>query len=108
MYSATLLTAAEPLILSNMKILLNVRINLTDDRKVFTVWARPHRYLPGIEFYTGCSDNLSEAIRNLEDSLPESFAIDDEILVNKSHIESVLLRPFDIVKSNSVRTFILN
>ena len=89
-----------------MKILLNVRINLTDDGKVFTVWARPHRYLPGIEFHTGTSDSLPEAIRNLEDSLPETFAIDDEILVKKSHIEPVLLRPFDIVKSNRIRTFL--
>ena len=88
-----------------MKILLNVRINLTDYGKVFTVWARPHRYLPGIEFYTGMSDNLPEAIRELEDSFPESFAIDDEILVKKSHIEPVLLRPFDIIKSDRIRTF---
>lgn len=91
-----------------MKIYLNVRINLTGTSKTFTVWARPHRFLPGIEFYTGTSNNLPEAIRNLEDSLPKSFAIDDEILVKKSHLEYVILRPFDIVKSSIVRTFVLN
>ena len=90
-----------------MKILLNVRINLTDDGKVFTVWARPHRYLPGIEFHTGSSDNLPEAIRNLEDSFPESFAIDDDIVIKKSHLQPILIRPFDIVASNAIRTFTL-
>ena len=90
-----------------MKILLNVRINLTDDGKVFTVWARPHRYLPGIEFHTGSSDNLPEAIHNLEDSFPESFAIDDDIVIKKSHLQPFLIRPFDIVASNAIRTFTL-
>ena len=90
-----------------MKILLNVRINLTDDGKVFTVWARPHRYLPGIEYYTGSSDNLSEAIRDLEASLPESFAIDDDIIIRTSHLQPILIRPFDIVASNAIRTFTL-
>ena len=91
-----------------MKVYLNVRINFIDGERTFTVWPRANRFLPGIEFHTGTSNNLPEAIRNLEDSLPESFAIDDEILVKKSHIESVLLRPFDIVRSSVVRRFLLN
>lgn len=90
-----------------MKIRLNVRINITHEGKVFTVWPRPNRYLPGVEFYTGMSDSLPEAIVELMESLPQSFAIDDEVCVVKSSLECIPVRPFDIVKSSSQRMFCL-
>lgn len=90
-----------------MKIRLNVRINITQEGKVFTVWPRPNRYLPGVEFYTGMSHSLPGAIADLMESLPQSFAIDDEICVVKSTLECIPARPFEIVKSSNQRIFCL-
>ena len=64
-----------------MKIKLNVRINITSSGKEFTIWARQHRYLPGIEFYTGSGISTSEAVADLFSKLPDVFTIDDEISV---------------------------
>ena len=52
-----------------MKVYLNVRINITETGRTFTVWARPNRFLPGIEFHTGMADNLSDAVHELRNSL---------------------------------------
>ena len=91
-----------------MNIYLNVRVTITDDGRRFTVWSRPHRYLPGIEFYTGMSDSLNGAIRSLEDVLPDSFAIDDEISIKTTSLNPIISRPFEIVKSGEVRLFCLS
>ena len=91
-----------------MKIKLNVRINITSSGKVFTIWARQHRYLPGIEFYTGSGISTSEAVADLFSKLPYVFTIDDEISVRTTSLEHVLQRPFGVVKSDSIRQFILN
>ena len=48
-----------------MKIYLNVRLNLENTGQTFTVWPRPHRFLPGLEFFTGSADCLSAAITDL-------------------------------------------
>ena len=88
-----------------MKILLNVRINLTETGRIFIVWARPHRFLPGIEFHTGMGETLPMAIDNLSESLPDYFCIDNELSVRSDKFEYVFKRPFDILKSKSLRTF---
>ena len=90
-----------------MKIKLNVRVNLTKSGKIFTIWARPHAHLPGIEFYTGLADNLSDAVHELRNSLPYGFPIDDEISVCSASLDFVIVRPFDIVKSDVQRVFIV-
>lgn len=90
-----------------MKVYLNVRINLTSDGRTFTVWARPNLFLPGIEFHTGSADNLSDAVRALRDSLPDDFPIDDEFSVMTSDIEFTVIRPFQMVRSESIRTFVV-
>ena len=90
-----------------MKVYLNVRINQTDGVRIFTVWPRPNRYLPGIEFHTGISENLAEAVHQLKESLPEIFPIDDEYSVLSKSLEYAVIRPFETLKSHSIKTFVL-
>ena len=90
-----------------MKIRLNVRINLTSDGRMFTVWPKFHIFLPGLEFYTGHGASTSEAVEDLFAKLPEEFTIDDEFAVRTASLEHSLQRPFQIVHSDSVRTFVL-
>ena len=91
-----------------MKIRLNVRINLTSDGRMFTVWPKFHIFLPGLEFYTGHGASTSEAVEDLFANLPEEFTIDDEFSVRTASLEPALHRPFEIVKSDSIRIFTLN
>ena len=90
-----------------MKVFLNVRINFIDGERTFTVWPRANRFLPGIEFHSGISESLAEAISKLKESLPEVFPIDDEFCVSSASLDFVIVRPFDIVKSDIQRVFIL-
>lgn len=90
-----------------MKIKLNVRVNLTNEDRLFTVWPNSHKFLPGIEFFTGMGKTTREAVDDLFAQLPEQFAIDDEFAVLTESIEHTLKRPFDIVRSESIRTFLL-
>ena len=90
-----------------MKVYLNVRINIMDGERTFTVWPRANRFLPGIEFHTGISESLAEAISKLKESLPEVFPIDDEFCVSSASLDFVIVRPFDIVKSDIQRVFIV-
>mgnify|MGYP003525172645 FL=1 len=90
-----------------MKVFLNVRINIIDGERTFTVWPRANRFLPGIEFHTGISESLAEAISKLKESLPEVFPIDDDFCVSSASLDFVIVRPFDIVKSDIQRVFIL-
>ena len=90
-----------------MKVFLNVRINFIDGKRTFTVWPRANRFLPGIEFHTGISDSLADAVHQLKESLPEVFPIDDEISVSSASLDFVIVRPLDIVKSDIQRVFIL-
>ena len=89
-----------------MKVYLNVRINLIDGERTFTVWPRANRFLPGIEFHTGISDSLADAVHQLKESLPEVFPIDDEYSVYSKSLDFAVVRPFDMVRSQSIRTFI--
>ena len=88
-----------------MKIQINVRINLLSDQKVYTVWARPHQHLPGVEFYTGQGLSLNDAVEDLFNAFPDQFVIDDEIQVSSKHIDWTPRRPFEMVRSESIRTF---
>ena len=90
-----------------MKVFLNVRINFIDGERTFTVWPRANRFLPGIEFHTGISESLAEAMSKLKESLPEVFPIDDEFCVSSASLDFVIVRPFDIVKSDIQRVFIV-
>ena len=90
-----------------MKVFLNVRINFIDGERTFTVWPRANRFLPGIEFHTGISESLAEAISKLKESLPEVFPIDDDFCVSSASLDFVIVRPFDIVKSDIQRVFIV-
>ena len=90
-----------------MKITLNVRVNLTSAGRLFTVWPKSHEYLPGLEFFTGQGSSTGEAVEDLFSRLPEIFAIDDEFSVKTSSLEHTLERPFQIVHSDTVRTFVL-
>ena len=90
-----------------MKVYLNVRINLMDGERTFTVWPRANRFLPGIEFHTGTAENFAGAIHNLKNSLPDVFPIDDELAIHSKSLHYEILRPFDIVKSDCIRTFIV-
>lgn len=90
-----------------MKLFINVRINFTGEGKMFTVWPRPHHFLPGIEFYTGFGYSLSEAMMELRESLPESFMIDDEFSICSEKLEYAVIRPLEIVNSASIRIFVL-
>ena len=62
--------------------------------------------MPGIEFYTGISDSLADAVHQLKESLPEVFPIDDEYSVYSKSLDFAVVRPFDMVRSQTVRTFI--
>ena len=90
-----------------MKITLNVRVNLTSAGRLFTVWPKSHEYLPGLEFFTGQGSSTGEAVEDLFSRLPETFTIDDDFAVKKSSLEHTLKRPFQIVHSDTVRTFVL-
>lgn len=90
-----------------MKVYLNVRINLMDGKRMFTVWPRANRFLPGIEFHSGISESIVGAINELLESLPHCFTIDDETSVSSTSLDFVLIRPFDIVDSNTLRVFIV-
>ena len=90
-----------------MKIKLNVRVNLTSEGRLFTVWPKSHEFLPGVEFYTGHGSSTGEAIEDLFAKLPEEFTIDDEFAVRTASLEHTLHRPFQIVHSDAVRTFVL-
>lgn len=90
-----------------MKVFLNVRINFIDGERTFTVWPRANRFLPGIEFHTGISESLAEAISKLKESLPEVFPIDDDFCVSSASLDFVIVRPFDIIKSDIQRVFIV-
>lgn len=85
---------------------INWIINLTDGGRTFTVWPRSNRFLPGIEFHTGISESLAEAINKLKESLPEVFPIDDEYSVYSKSLDFAVARPFDMVRSQTIRTFI--
>ena len=91
-----------------MKIKLIVRVNLTTKGPLFTVWPKTHQFLPGVEFYTGHGSSTSEAVEDLFAKLPEECTIDDECSVRTTSLEPSLQRPFDIIKSNSIRIFVLN
>lgn len=95
------------IIKDNMKIYLNVRLNLENTGQTFTVWPRPHRFLPGLAFFTGSADCLSAAITDLMERLPETFHIDDEFSVSSPSLEPTILSPFEVVRSDVVRTFVL-
>ena len=88
-----------------MKIQINVRVNLLSDQKVYTVWARPHQHLPGIEFYTGQGLSLNDAVEDLFNAFPDQFVIDDEIQVSSKHIDWTPRRPFEMARSESIRIF---
>lgn len=88
-----------------MKIQINVRVNLLSDHKTYTVWARPHQHLPGVEFYTGQGQSLNDAVEDLFNAFPEQFVIDDEIQVSSKQIDWTPRRPFEMVRSESIRTF---
>ena len=90
-----------------MKVFLNVRINITETGRTFTVWPRSNQFLPGVEFNTGMADNLSDAVAVLRKSMPDEFPIDDEISVSSASLDFVIVRPFDIVKSDIQRVFIV-
>ena len=90
-----------------MKIKLNVRVNLTSAGCLFTVWPKSHEYLPGLEFFTGQGSSTGEAVEDLFSRLPEIFTIDDEFSVKTSSLEHILKRPFQIVHSDMLRTFVL-
>lgn len=90
-----------------MKVKLNVRVNLTNAGQLFTVWPKSHQFLPGIEFYTGHGSSTHEAVEDLFAKLPEEFAIDDEYTVRTASLEHALSRPFDIIRSEAIRTFVL-
>ena len=90
-----------------MKIKLNVRVNLTTEGRLLTVWPKFHTFLPGLEFYTGHGVSTSEAVEDLFTKLPEEFTIDDEFAVRTTSLEPILQRPFDIVRSESIRSFMI-
>lgn len=90
-----------------MNIRLNVRVNLTESGKLFTIWAAPHKFLPGIEFYTGHGSSTNEAVENLYANLPDEFIIDDEYAVRTSSLEYTFRRPFEIVRSEVIKSFVL-
>ena len=90
-----------------MKIKLNVKVNLTTKGRLFTIWPKSHKFLPGLEFYTGHGSSTSEAIEDLYAQLPEEFTIDDEFVVRTASLEHSLQRPFQIMHSDTVRDFVL-
>lgn len=90
-----------------MKIKLNVRINITPDGRVFTVWPRQHKYLPSVEFYTGHGTSPRDAAENLLMHMPDEFVIEDVIAVRTTSLEYEFCRPFEVVSSDIIRTFSL-
>ena len=90
-----------------MKITVNVRVNITEKGLVYTVWPRPHHHLPGVEFYTGYGASIKDAISDLYTAFPENFDIEDEISVRSASIECSLRRPFEMVHSENLRTFVV-
>ena len=90
-----------------MKVKLNVRININGQGKVFTVWPRSHEYLPGIEFYTGQGVSTRDAVEDLFLNLPDRFCVEDGISVETVSLEHELCRPFEVVRSDSIRAFVL-
>ena len=91
-----------------MKIKLNVRVNLTKEGRLFTVWPKTHQFLPGVEFYTGNGTSTAEAVEDLFACLPEEFVIDDEYSVMRASLEYSFKRPFEIVQSDIQRTFVVS
>jgi hypothetical protein len=53
------------------------------------------------------ADNLSDAVVLLRNSMPDEFPIDDEFCVSSASLDFVIVRPFDIVKSDIQRVFIV-
>ena len=45
-------------------------------------------------------------MHQLKDSFPEVFPIDDEFSVCSKSLDFEVVRPFDIVKSANIRTFV--
>lgn len=89
-----------------MKVFLNIRVNFVDGERTFTVWPRATRFLPGIEFHTDTSDSLANAVHQFKESLPEVFPIDDEFSVCSKSLDFTVIRPFDMVRSDSIRVFV--
>jgi hypothetical protein len=89
----------------SMKVYLNVRINFIDGERTFTVWPRANRFLPGIEFHSGISDSLADAVYQLKESLPEVFPIDDEYSVHSNSLQFDVVRPFDMVRTPTIRSY---
>ena len=81
-----------------MKIKLNVRVNLTKEGRLFSVWPKTHQFLPGVEFYTGNGTSTAEAVEDLFASLPEEFTIDDEFAVRTTSLTLQVIRPFEVFK----------
>lgn len=90
-----------------MKITVNVRVNITEKGLVYTVWPRPHHHLPGVEFYTGHGSNIRDAISDLYAAFPDCFDIEDEISVRSASLECSLRRPFEMVRSENIRTLVV-
>ena len=95
------------LIQGEMKITINVRVNITENGPIYTVWPRPHHHLPGVEFYTGHGSTIKDAISDLYDAFPVHFDIEDEISVRSASLECSLRRPFEMVRSENIRTFVV-
>ena len=89
-----------------MKSKLNVRINVTGQGKIFTGWPNSHEYLPGLEFYTGQGQSTSEAVEDLFMNFPDRFCIEDGISIETVSLEHELHRPFEVVHSDVIRTFV--
>jgi hypothetical protein len=53
------------------------------------------------------ADNLSDAVSLLRNSMPDEFPIDDEISVSSASLDLIVVRPFDIVRSDVQRVFIV-
>ena len=90
-----------------MKITVNVRVNITEKGLAYTVWPRPHHHLPGVEFYTGHGSSIRDAISDLYEAFPDCFDIEDEISVRSASLECSLRRPFEMVRSEHIRTFVV-
>ena len=78
-----------------MKIKLNVRVNLTTEGRLFTVWPKTHKFLPGLEFYTGHGSSTSEAVEDLFAKLPEEFT-------TKAFGKQTRLRGYDLYNALAV------
>ena len=85
-----------------MKIKLNVRVNLTREGRQFIVWPQSHKFLPGLEFYTGHGSSTAEAVEDLLANLPEEFTIDDEFAVRTTSLTPLVIRPFEVFKRDTL------